>query len=45
MELIAVAFVDCRGIAHPDCKQLLPVPCVPIAVTPGGTKHNEVGLH
>jgi len=33
---------DCRAASHPDCRDLVPLPCIPTAVTPGGTKHVSV---
>lgn len=31
--------VDCRSTCHPDCKDNLPLPCIPLAPgTPGGNK-------
>ncbi|KAI0235450.1 Rac GTPase-activating protein 1 [Lamellibrachia satsuma] len=31
---------DCRATAHPECKDLLPLPCCPNNTTPGAGKHN-----
>ncbi|KAK2177273.1 hypothetical protein NP493_609g01017 [Ridgeia piscesae] len=30
---------DCRATAHPECKDLLPLPCCPASTTPGTGKH------
>ena len=36
---------DCRASCHPDCKDSLPLPCIPTAPsTPGGTKLSGVSL-
>ncbi|XP_064613824.1 rac GTPase-activating protein 1-like isoform X2 [Liolophura sinensis] len=41
----AVKCKDCRATCHPDCKDLLPLPCVPNAPsTPATTTRNFVGV-
>lgn len=31
---VAVKCKDCRGVCHPDCKDSLPLPCIPFINTP-----------
>ena len=33
---------DCRAVCHPDCKDQLPLPCVPCGDTPGSGKKRPV---
>lgn len=30
-----IDYSDCRLVAHQECKDLLPLPCIPTPVTPG----------
>ena len=34
--------VDCRAVCHPDCKDRVPLPCVPCTETPGSGKRAPV---
>ena len=34
---------DCRAVCHPDCKDGVPLPCVPCKNTPGSAKMRPVG--
>ncbi|KAL9966808.1 hypothetical protein ACROYT_G024930 [Oculina patagonica] len=35
---LALKCKDCRAVCHPDCKDQLPLPCVPCSDTPGSGK-------
>lgn len=35
---LALKCKDCRAVCHPDCKDHLPLPCVPCSDTPGSGK-------
>ncbi|XP_020629776.1 rac GTPase-activating protein 1-like [Orbicella faveolata] len=35
---LALKCKDCRAVCHPDCKDQLPLPCVPCSETPGSGK-------
>ena len=36
---------DCKASCHPDCKDSLPLPCIPTAPsTPGGAKLTGVSI-
>ena len=38
-EILLNLVADCRSTCHPDCKDNLPLPCIPLAPgTPGGNK-------
>ncbi|XP_077868853.1 rac GTPase-activating protein 1-like [Saccoglossus kowalevskii] len=43
---IALKCTDCRAVCHPDCKELVPLPCVPTMKTPGTgpKKHGPMSL-
>ncbi|XP_070566404.1 rac GTPase-activating protein 1-like [Ptychodera flava] len=32
---LALKCKDCRSVCHPDCRDLVPLPCVPTTTTPG----------
>ncbi|XP_033104856.1 rac GTPase-activating protein 1-like [Anneissia japonica] len=34
---------DCRAVCHPDCKEMVALPCVPSASTPGKKLSNTLG--
>ncbi|ELU10445.1 hypothetical protein CAPTEDRAFT_161236 [Capitella teleta] len=32
---------DCRATVHPECKDLVPLPCIPVTVTPNSCKNGR----
>ena len=43
--IIILVCADCRASCHPECKEKLPLPCIPSAPsTPGTAKMSEVRL-
>ncbi|XP_077978803.1 rac GTPase-activating protein 1-like [Glandiceps talaboti] len=39
---LALKCKDCRAVCHPDCRDLVPLPCVPTTNTPGAGKHGHI---
>ena len=39
LSVTLAVFVDCRAAAHGDCRDLVPLPCIPSMPTPSGSKH------
>lgn len=35
---VAMKCKDCRATAHPECKERVPLPCIPATITPGNSK-------
>lgn len=33
---------DCRAVCHPDCKDAVPLPCIPSNFTPGSGQKRRV---
>ncbi len=42
---VAMKCKDCRATAHPDCKDQVPLPCVPSQQTPATGKLSGVCRH
>lgn len=40
-ELDVLMHADCKAVSHPECKDLVPIPCIPSTNTPIGSKLSE----